>query len=68
MDTSIVSRAMIEAKARSAFARGDGRAEHGFNPGAPAIEAWQDEWDRCEKVRRHIPVDALCTVRRSTPP
>lgn len=68
MDASIVSVAMIEAKARDAFARGVGRNEHGFNPGAPVIETWQAEWDRCEKARRHISVDALCTVRRSTPP
>jgi hypothetical protein len=46
----IISRDMIRAKACSAFVRGLGRDDHGFNPGAPAIEDWQDEWDRCEEA------------------
>lgn len=46
MDNSIISRDHIRAKARSAFEAGKGRNEHGFNWHAPAIEVWQDEWDR----------------------
>lgn len=49
MDSQIaaIPREMIEAKARAAFARGVSREGHGFNWGAPAIGAWQEEWDRC---------------------
>ena len=44
----IISIAMIEAKARAAFARGAGRDDHGFNWHATAaITPWQEEWDRC---------------------
>jgi hypothetical protein len=50
MDAPIISIAMIQAKARSAFVRGVGRDDHGFNPGAPAIAEWQAEWDRCNEA------------------
>ncbi|TWI69036.1 hypothetical protein IP91_00101 [Pseudoduganella lurida] len=51
MADPVISRAMIEAKARSAFARGAGREDHGFNWHAHAIAVWQEEWDRCERDR-----------------
>ncbi|MEH6435799.1 hypothetical protein [Massilia sp. DD77] len=48
MSDPIISIAMIQAKARAAFARGKGRDDHGFNwHSACAIETWQKEWDRC---------------------
>jgi hypothetical protein len=48
MDQSIISRDMIEAKARAAFRRGVGREEHNFNwHSTEAIAVWQAEWDRC---------------------
>lgn len=48
MDTSIISRDMIKAKARDAFARGVGRDDHGFNWHSTAvISTWQHEWDLC---------------------
>jgi hypothetical protein len=50
MDEPIIPIAMIQAKARSAFVRGLGRDDHGFNPGAPAIDAWQAEYDRCQEA------------------
>lgn len=53
MTDEIISRDMIAAKARSAFQRGAGRDDHGFNPGAPAIEAWQQEWDRLDQWLRN---------------
>lgn len=67
MTDQIISVAMIEAKARSAYARGVERDGHEFNPGAPAIEAWQAEWDRCNKALRHMVVERVCT-RRVSPP
>lgn len=52
MDTSIVSRDMIKAKARAAHARGAGRDDHGFNWFCTAvISIWQYEWDLCEAER-----------------
>lgn len=68
MTAPIIPHELIAAKARDDYARGADRDGHGFNPGASAIDTWQAEWDRCELARRHIPVDALLTVRRSTPP
>jgi hypothetical protein len=51
MDASIISRNMIAGKARSAFVRGAGRDDHGFNwHSAEAIAAWQAEWDRCQEA------------------
>lgn len=53
----IISRDMIAAKARAAFARGAGREDHGFNwHSLAAIDAWQAEWDICaaEKHRDHV--------------
>lgn len=48
MDHSIISRDMIKAKAREAFARGAGRDDHGFNWHSTAVIAtWQHEWDLC---------------------
>lgn len=48
MDTSIISRDMIKAKARDAFKRGAGRDDHGFNWHSTAVIAtWQHEWDLC---------------------
>lgn len=44
---SIVTPDDIRQKARDAFARGDGRDDHGFNWHAPALPVWQEEWDRC---------------------
>lgn len=67
MSDQIISIAMIEAKARSAFARGVERDEHGFNPGAPAIATWQAEWDRCHQSLRHMIVERVCTVGRGQP-
>jgi hypothetical protein len=48
----IISRDMIAAKARAAFAQGAGRDDHGFNwHSTAAIDAWQGEWDRCAAGR-----------------
>lgn len=48
MSDPIISIDMIQRKARAAFARGAGRDDHGFNWHSDrAIEAWQEEWDRC---------------------
>lgn len=49
MDDPIISRDMIRARARKAFAQGRGRDEHGMNPGSPAVVDWQDEHDRCTR-------------------
>lgn len=57
MADQIVSVDMIKAKARDAYARGAGRDDHNFNPGAPAIDAWQAEWDRCNGQLRHVLVE-----------
>lgn len=46
MDLPIISREAIRAKARTAFAAGVGRDEHGMNLGAAAIADWQAEWDK----------------------
>lgn len=44
----IISRDMIAAKARAAFAQGAGRDDHGFNwHSTAAIDVWQAEWDVC---------------------
>lgn len=45
----IISRNLIEAKAREAFEHGADRDAHGFNWHAAAIAVWQAEWDRCEQ-------------------
>jgi len=46
--TTIISRDMIQAKARAAFARGAGRDDHGFNwHSIDAIATWQEAWDAC---------------------
>lgn len=48
MSEPIISIAMIQAKAREAFARGAERDEHGFNwHSADAIATWQEAWDAC---------------------
>lgn len=48
MDHPIISIDMIREKARTAFARGAGRDDHGFNWHSTAvISTWQHEWDRC---------------------
>lgn len=48
MDAPIIPVAMIEEKARAAYARGAGRDDHGFNwHSTTAIDVWQAEWDRC---------------------
>lgn len=50
MDHPIMSIERIRAMARSAFVRGIGRDQHGFDSGAPAIAEWQAEWDRCDEA------------------
>jgi hypothetical protein len=48
MDGAIIPRSMIEAKARSEYARRVPRDGHGFNwHCTDAIDTWQAEWDRC---------------------
>ncbi|MCG2586520.1 hypothetical protein [Massilia sp. TS11] len=42
----IISKDRIREKARVAFQAGLGRDDHHMNPGSPAIETWQEEWDR----------------------
>lgn len=52
MNTPIITKDSIRAKARAAFAAGAGRDDHEFNwHSADAIEVWQDEWDRCAAER-----------------
>jgi hypothetical protein len=52
MTHQIISKEMIRAKARAAYMRGAERDDHGMNFGSPAIEDWQNEWDRCERLVR----------------
>jgi hypothetical protein len=48
MTDTIITIAMIQAKARAAFDRGAGRDDHGFNwHSVDAIATWQAEFDRC---------------------
>jgi hypothetical protein len=54
----IIPIALIEAKAEAAFARGDGRDDHGFNWHAPAIEHYQAAWDRCAAEANDQSTDA----------
>ncbi len=56
MTDQIIPIERIQAKARSAFARGDGRDDHGFNWHSPAIAAWQHEWDRCAAAAEALEV------------
>ena len=53
MTDQIVSRDHIRAKGRAAFAAGRGRDEHFMNPGSPAIEEFQEGWDRARADRVH---------------
>lgn len=46
MTDQIISRDHIRAKGRAAFEAGRGRDEHFMNPGSPAIEEFQEGWDR----------------------
>lgn len=62
MNDQIISRNMIRARARRAFAAGRSRADHNMNPGAAAIETWQHEHDRLAAEKRH---DDLLANRRA---
>ena len=62
MDDPVISRDMIQAKARDAFARGVERDGHGFNwHSVEAIATWQAAWDECNGKLRHL-------VDQETPP
>jgi hypothetical protein len=52
MPDAIITRDLIEARARAAHEAGKGRDEHGFNWHADALPAWLAEWDRCEAVAK----------------
>lgn len=55
MDDPVISRDMIQAKARDAFARGVERDDHGFNwHSVEAIATWQAAWDERNGKLRHL--------------
>lgn len=49
-DDIIISRDRIRSKARTAYYLGFARDSHCMNPGAPALDDWLAEWDRCQRV------------------
>lgn len=51
MSDQIIPIALIEEKARKAFANQVPRDGHQFNWHAAAIAPWQAEWDRCAAAR-----------------
>lgn len=54
IDNAIVTRAHIEQKAISAFARGVKRHEHGFNWHAAALPVWLAAWDKCAEFAESV--------------
>ncbi|WP_371763362.1 hypothetical protein [Massilia sp.] len=44
MDDTIVSRDTIRQRGADAFDQGRGINDHHMNPGAPAIDDWQQGW------------------------
>jgi hypothetical protein len=68
MDTPIISRDLIRAKARAAFSRGVKRNQHNMPPDAPALADWLDDLDRCNAAAQHAHAVVKFAMGKGTPP
>jgi hypothetical protein len=70
MDSPIIPVELLQAKARAAYARRDGRDDHGFNwHSVDAIATYQAEWDRCAAAEAAVlKVKPMLAQAGSNPP